>query len=266
MVSLQRLYLGDDDTATTGVLRLGDLRAYLARTADPSARIPYSPQRSSPAGRRPCESAAAVERPSRSTIRLRSSTEANSTVSLPLRWPSAMLTRVSKRSDSRAARSSSCGCRLPARGRRGLATSSGPPTGDDLLDVADAEPLGDDPLGDPLHRGTVRQAQQGARVAGRQHPGGDPAGDQRRELEQPQRVGDLRPRAADPGGQLVVRAAEVVEQLLVCGGLLERVQLAAVQVLQEGVAQEVVVVGLLDDGRHRGLAGLLAGPPAGARP
>jgi N-acetylmuramoyl-L-alanine amidase len=33
LVSLQRLYLGDDDTATTGVLRLGDLRAYLAANA-----------------------------------------------------------------------------------------------------------------------------------------------------------------------------------------------------------------------------------------
>jgi N-acetylmuramoyl-L-alanine amidase len=30
LVSLQRLYLGEDDTATTGVLRLGDLRDYLA--------------------------------------------------------------------------------------------------------------------------------------------------------------------------------------------------------------------------------------------
>ena len=30
LVSLQRMYLGEDDTATTGVLRLGDLRAYLA--------------------------------------------------------------------------------------------------------------------------------------------------------------------------------------------------------------------------------------------
>jgi N-acetylmuramoyl-L-alanine amidase len=30
VISLQRLYLGDDDTATTGVLHLGDLRAYLA--------------------------------------------------------------------------------------------------------------------------------------------------------------------------------------------------------------------------------------------
>jgi N-acetylmuramoyl-L-alanine amidase len=33
LVSLQRLYLGDDDTATTGVLRMGDLRAYLAANA-----------------------------------------------------------------------------------------------------------------------------------------------------------------------------------------------------------------------------------------
>jgi N-acetylmuramoyl-L-alanine amidase len=30
LVSLQRLYFGEDDTATTGVLRLGDLRAYAA--------------------------------------------------------------------------------------------------------------------------------------------------------------------------------------------------------------------------------------------
>ena len=30
LVSLQRLYLGDDDTNATGVLHLGDLRAYLA--------------------------------------------------------------------------------------------------------------------------------------------------------------------------------------------------------------------------------------------
>lgn len=31
LIALQRLYLGDDDTATTGVLRLGDLRAFLAQ-------------------------------------------------------------------------------------------------------------------------------------------------------------------------------------------------------------------------------------------
>ena len=30
LVALQRIYLGEDDTNATGVLRLGDLRAYLA--------------------------------------------------------------------------------------------------------------------------------------------------------------------------------------------------------------------------------------------
>ena len=173
-----------------------------------------------------------------------------------------MLTRVSKRSESRAARSSSWGCRLPARGRRGLATSSGPPTATISSTLRTLSPSATIRWATPLHRGTVGERQQGPRVPGRQHPGSDPAGDQRRQLEQPQGVGDLRPRAADPGGELVVGAAEVLEQLLVCRGLLERVQLAAVQVLQEGVAQQVVVVGLLDDGRDGGLAGLLGGPPA----
>jgi N-acetylmuramoyl-L-alanine amidase len=33
LVSLQRVYLGDDDTALTGVLNLRDLRAFLASRA-----------------------------------------------------------------------------------------------------------------------------------------------------------------------------------------------------------------------------------------
>ena len=78
-------------------------------------------------------------------------------------------------------------------------------------------------------------------MAGGEHAGRDPPGHQRRQLEQPQGVGDLRAGAADPGGQLVVRAAEVLEQLLVGRRLLERVELAAVQVLQQRVAQQVVV-------------------------
>jgi len=35
VVALQRMYLGEDDTNATGVLRLGDLRAYLAGRTDP---------------------------------------------------------------------------------------------------------------------------------------------------------------------------------------------------------------------------------------
>ena len=73
---------------------------------------------------------------------------------------------------------------------------------------------------------------------GTEHAGGQPAGDQRGQPQQAQGVGDLGPGAADAGGQLLVRAAEVVEQLLVGRRLLERVELAAVEVLQEGVAQQ----------------------------
>jgi hypothetical protein len=48
-----------------------------------------------------------------------------------------------------------------------------------------------------------------------------------------------------------VGGAELVQQLLVGRGLLERVELLAVQVLQQRVAQHVVVGGLADDGRDR---------------
>ena len=70
----------------------------------------------------------------------------------------------------------------------------------------------------------------------------------RGEVEQPQGVADVRPGAADPLRELLVGGAEVVEQLLVGGGLLERVELLAVQVLDQGIAQQLVVLGLLDDG------------------
>ena len=98
-------------------------------------------------------------------------------------------------------------------------------------------------------------------MPGREHAGGDPALHGRGELEQPQRVADLRPAAADPAGELLVGAAEVVEQLLVGGRLLERVELGAVQVLQQRVAQQGVVAGLPDDRRDGVEPGLLGGPP-----
>jgi hypothetical protein len=117
-------------------------------------------------------------------------------------------------------------------------------------------------LRQPLHRGRVLEPEQGPGVPGGQHAGRHPPLHQRRQLEQPDGVGDLRPGAADPGGELVVGAAEVVQQLLVGRTLLERVELAAVQVLQQRVAQQVVVGGVPHDRRDRAEAGLLGGPPA----
>ena len=57
-------------------------------------------------------------------------------------------------------------------------------------------------------------------------------------------------------GELLLRDAEVREELLVGGRLFERVQLGAVQVLQQRVAQQVLVGRVADDGRNRVEAGL----------
>ena len=57
----------------------------------------------------------------------------------------------------------------------------------------------------------------------------------------------MRARAADLLCQLLVRRAEIIEKLLVCGSFLQRVELLAVQVLDQGVAQEVSVGGFPDD-------------------
>ena len=111
-------------------------------------------------------------------------------------------------------------------------------------------------------RSGVLDGEQGPGVPGGQHAGGDPALDGRGELEQPQRVADLGARAADALGELVVGAPEVLEQLAVGRRLLERVELGAVQVLQQRVAQHVVVVGVPHDRRDGGEAGLLGGAPA----
>jgi hypothetical protein len=59
-----------------------------------------------------------------------------------------------------------------------------------------------------------------------------------------------------------VRASEVVEELLVGGRLLERVQLRPVEVLQQRVAQQVAVVRLADDRRDRRQARRLRRAPA----
>ena len=97
---------------------------------------------------------------------------------------------------------------------------------------------------------------------GREHAGRDASLHGRGQLQQPEGVGDLRPRPTDPLGELVVGAAEVLEQLAVGRGLLERVELGAVEVLQQRVPEHVVVVGLPHDRGDRVEAGLLRRTPA----
>src|SRR5690606_23312336 len=67
---------------------------------------------------------------------------------------------------------------------------------------------------------------------------------------------------SDAGRELLVGAVEVLEQLLVGGRLLEGVELSPVEVLEERVAQEVVVLDVADDRRDGLAAGELGRPPA----
>src|SRR5450759_4954804 len=67
--------------------------------------------------------------------------------------------------------------------------------------------------------------------------------------------------AAYPGGQLVVGATEVVQQLLIGRCLLQVVELTAVQVLQECVTKKIIVIGVLDDGWNGRQSGSLSRSP-----
>ena len=99
-------------------------------------------------------------------------------------------------------------------------------------------------------------------MPGAQHPGRNALLHRGRQVKQAERVGNVRARTADLLRQLLVRRAEIIEKLLVCGGFLQRVELLAVQVLDQGVAQEVGVGDFPDDRGDQLEVGALTGPPS----
>src|ERR1700761_208414 len=134
--------------------------------------------------------------------------------------------------------------------------------GDDLLDRPDRQTFGNNAVGQTFLGGRVVQRQQRPGVTSAQHTCGDPLLHGGREVQQTQRVGDVRAGPADLTGELLVGGAEVVQQLLVRSGLLQGVKLLPVQVLHQRVAQQVGVGGLPHDRRNVLEIGSLAGPPA----
>ena len=149
---------------------------------------------------------------------------------------------------------------LPAH-RSALARGVVAAEGDDFLDVADRQALGDDPRGQALLRGGVVQAEEGASMACAEHARGDPLLHRRGEIEQPEGITDVRARSAYLARELLVGGAEIVEELLVGCGLFQRVELLAVHVLDQGVPEQVVVLRLLDDGADLGQPSTLSGTP-----
>ncbi len=187
--------------------------------------------------------------------------------------PIVTLTRVSRYWENSSSSSSSPGARsLRTVAARRPGTVSPDPDGaspaelgalaDGLLDLADRQPVGHRPAGELLLVGPVGGAEQGAGVAGGQVAVGHHLLDGGRQLEQAQRVAHRRSALADPRRDLVVGEVEVLDQLLVGGRLLERVEVLAMDVLDQGVLERGGVVDVADDGGHRREAGPLGRPPA----
>ena len=135
--------------------------------------------------------------------------------------------------------------RLGRSGRHGLRRLRG------CLGGPHREVLVDDLVGEPLHRLGGAEREDRAGVAGGEHAGGHALLHRQRQLQQADGVADLRTGAPDAAGELLLRDAEVLEQLLVGGRLFERVQLRAMQVLQQRVAEQMLVGGVADDGGDR---------------
>src|SRR5699024_1653543 len=80
------------------------------------------------------------------------------------------------------------------------------------------------------------------------------------QMQEPDAVGDRRPGPDGPGRELRLCHVELVEKLLEERRLLERVELDPMDILQQGVPEEILVLGLADDGGNAVQRRLLAGP------
>ena len=189
---------------------------------------------------------------------------ANSMVSLPRLRPTSTLTRVSRRSPSRSRRRVRPRAAAASRLRRG---ACGGAASRPAIATASSVERTDIPSAmtrcaiSSIASGVARPSSARACPADRT-PAATLVCTADGQAEQPDGVGDLRAGPADPAGQLLLRGAEVGEQLLVGGRLLERVELRAVQVLQQRVAQHPVVGGVAHDRRDGREADPLRRAPA----
>src|SRR5262249_35837475 len=113
------------------------------------------------------------------------------------------------------------------------------------------EPLADDASRELLLERAVRGAQQRARVAALERVLLDQLLDRGWELQEPQRVRDRDAAASDARRHLIVSEVEVLDELLVRGCFLERVEVGAMDVLDQSVLEGRRVVGGTDQRRDR---------------
>ncbi len=100
-----------------------------------------------------------------------------------------------------------------------------------------------------------RQCQQCPGVPFAQIPASQRLTHRGRKLEQSQRVADAGPALADVPGHLVVRQAEVLDELPITLGRLERIEVLALEVLDQRQLETLTLVRQTDDHRDRRQAG-----------
>lgn len=81
---------------------------------------------------------------------------------------------------------------------------------------------------------------------------------QRREPKQTQGIGDLRTRPSDPLGQFLLGTTEIFKQLTIGSCFFQRVQLGAMQVLQQRISQKVRIIHIPNNRRNSGKAGIFS--------
>ena len=116
-----------------------------------------------------------------------------------------------------------------------------------FLSCANRQALIHNLLRQSLNLSLVSQSQQGTRVAGGENTRRNATLDQSRQLQQTNRVRNLRARTANTLSQLLLSRVEFLHELLVCRCLFNGVQLTAVQVLQQGVTEQITIFSLTDN-------------------
>ena len=147
-----------------------------------------------------------------------------------------------------------CGSGASARRRRRFL--------DERFGLAHRELLGDDVARDAQLRGFVGEAEQRARVAHRQRAGATFVAHLVRQLQQPQVVGDRRAILADRVGDLFLRQVELVDEPAIGVRLFDRIEILALDVLDQRHREQPVVGDVADDDRDLEQAGALRGAPA----
>ena len=132
---------------------------------------------------------------------------------------------------------------------------------DQFLGLTDRQPIIDDPHGQLLEQLAITQPGKGPGVAGGEQTVHDHLLDAIWEVEQPEAVGDSRSTPAHPDSHLMLGEAELIHQPMEGGGLLQGVQVIAMEVLDDRLFQGVAVLGLPHHRGHHGQTCSSGSPP-----